>query len=72
MGANVSMTLVKSGEKKTTHLVTSRADTGKVHQALKFDVKIVTDRWLWSCFEVWQYLPTKVTASFVGNVYSIC
>lgn len=58
MGASVSMTLVKSGTKRTTHLVTSRSDTGKVHQALKMGIKIVTDQWLWRCFEVWENYPT--------------
>ena len=60
LGASVSMTLVKSGDKRTTHLITSRSDTGKVHQAMKMGIKIVTDQWLWRCFEVWECVPTEV------------
>eukprot|EP00116_Pleurobrachia_bachei_P003941 sb/3464203/ len=58
LGADVSVTLSKQGDKKTTHLVTSRADTGKVHQALKMGIPIVRPEWLWECFNEWKDVPT--------------
>ena len=66
MGATVSMTMTKQGDKKTTHLVSARSDTGKVHQALKLDIKIVTEHWLWKCFEAWEKMPTEVREVILG------
>ena len=64
LGASVSMTLVKTEDKRTTHLVTARSDTGKVNQAVKCGIKIVNEHWLWRCFQVWEKVPTEVRILF--------